>query len=645
MEFLESAAFSKKVEKSLVGVLDGLGERAKVWWQRTRLLTIGRQRYNEFIIRSVGKFPLFGTSRTVSVNEKYVRVELSPDIMREVYRSKDLIESEILDQQRGLTDRSVPQGRTAGLWDALESTSDGFALLGVAGSGKTTGFRYLTVQAASGRKVHGKRRVPLLITVRDLARSGGSILEAAADFLSWLEIQHPLRVLVALLRSGAVLLLVDGLDETSKEHQEAIVNELLRLTARYPDSIFCVSSRPYSLSVGLTGYTKWETRPLKLEERVNFVCKWFSDVDPGKGRRLLSISEDRPELLDIGGNPLLLSIVCALFHNDLDIPQNRDELYDRAIDGLLGGWDAFRNIARASIFRDLSINRRRILLSWLAAELFQKGEIVFTAEDVRNIGTLGRAAQHMRSEELPSEEVLKALYNDFGILTERAPGIYSFSHLSLHEHLVARFIVDHRTELELVQLYGRHASWFSVVCMVARILPRADHFLMALWSRIKLSDPQDIALWLAVWKAEPICKPETVAELMRLLALALRSALDQIDCTFSVSRGTLFGIPQSPSGLKRGSSSDLEDYNEYMDPLFCQQLLCNVPDILEIFSKCQSSWRTLELENLYLFKVLAGAGVSTLEGVEFLQSVSDKAEDAHLQQHGTSGRIKKLTKS
>ena len=248
----------------------------------------------------------------------------------------------------------------------------------------------------------------------------------------------------------------------------------------------------------------------------------------------------------------------------------------------------------------------------------------------------------MRSGELPAEAVLEALYNDFGLLIERAPGIYSFSHLTLHEHLVARFIVDHRSELELVELYGRHASWFAVVTLVSRILPKADAFLRALWARIAIADSHDIALWLAVWEMEPICEPRTVLELMGALAGDLRSSLDCLDCLYLINESVLCGIPQSPSGLKRGVY-DQEGGVVGVSPLFCSQVLCSIPDILKIFEVCGTSWRDLGLGDLDLFKALEQSKVGAIEGVEIVKSVSLETVAGSASSGGNSV-LKRLTK-
>jgi len=263
------------------------------------------------------------------------------------------------------------------------------------------------------------------------------ILDAAAEFLEWLEVPESRRVIERLLRSGSCMLLVDGLDETSEEHQRSVIREVLDLRAKYDESLICISSRPFSLSIGLVGFTKWETLPLSSEDRRAFVEKWFDSVDSEKGGRLLEQCKTRPEMLDLGSSPLLLSLVCALYYNDLDVPSDPDELYARSIEGLLGGWDAFRNIARQSILADLSIRRRVILLSWIAAILLENGKLVFSCDDVDQTECLVHAARALRIDPPPSEELLPSLFNDFGILVERSPGLYSFSHLTLHEYLVA----------------------------------------------------------------------------------------------------------------------------------------------------------------------------------------------------------------
>jgi predicted NACHT family NTPase len=99
--------------------------------------------------------------------------------------------------------------------DSITQSSGGFSLVGTHGSGKTTIFRSIAVQAARGTYIRGRKRIPIYLAVRDLAISKQGIPDAAESLLKQLEVGEAARVLEALLKSGNCIILLDGLDETT----------------------------------------------------------------------------------------------------------------------------------------------------------------------------------------------------------------------------------------------------------------------------------------------------------------------------------------------------------------------------------------------------------------------------------------------
>jgi predicted NACHT family NTPase len=202
------------------------------------------------------------------VEDSYVRVNITGRPDREIYRDRNVLTFELMKERAGVSPNESHRPITA--IDAIEQSQDGFALLGSPGSGKTTAFRHIAVHIARGTPLRGRTRLPLYLAVRDMEKSTETIIEAARQFFLFLRVTEPNRVVDALLYSGDVIVLVDGLDETTAEHQRLLIGELAELQAHYSNVIFCVSARPHSLSKGLPLFTKWETLPLNMEERIEF---------------------------------------------------------------------------------------------------------------------------------------------------------------------------------------------------------------------------------------------------------------------------------------------------------------------------------------------------------------------------------------
>ncbi|MEM7248194.1 MAG: NACHT domain-containing protein [Acidobacteriota bacterium] len=522
LDSLDPTGLIDAIRASFKSVFSEFNSSSEAHYQALKVRTVNAERYASYLATRVGTYSLFGTGRNVPVGRSYVRLTLSSGAERLVYRSSSEIEHDI-GRQRGGTGREGVDP-----WTAIERTVRGFALQGGAGSGKTTALRHLAVTAAAGRPARGRRRVPILLSVRDYAGTEGEVWGAAAGFLGDVGIEPAEAVLQALAVSGALMLLVDGLDETDGQHQARIVRELERIVSRYPHSLICLSARPLSLDVALPGFDKWETLPLALPERIDFIRKWFSLVDEGKGERLIERIDGEPAMLDLGGTPLLLSIVCALYENDLDVPSEPDELYVRCVEGLLGGWDAFRNIARESPLAALSVRKRHIIASWLAAELFEAGRVAFDVRDVDGLGVLSRVAEFLGCSGWEAGDVLASLFGHFGLLVERSPAKYSFVHLSLHEFLVAQYVVGNRRERELVWQHFREERWSDVIVLVARLLPNADDFLVEIEGAARSHHVADVELVLRVVDARPASSLPVRRRLGRHFALCLAGAFKSL---------------------------------------------------------------------------------------------------------------------
>jgi predicted NACHT family NTPase len=514
---------SDEISKNFISIIDEIAGKTEISINQTLLKTIGREKYSKYINDRIGTFPLFGTSFSANVDDVYIKVNISREIEREKYRNISQIENLLKSQKHGTSRNNLENRSPVDLLNAINNDDNGFALLGNPGYGKTTAFRYLTVVSAGGTEIRGRKRIPIFLAVRDLIDMSDSILNASRNFFEWLDIGTPDKVLLGLLKEGRMVIFIDGLDETNHLHQKKLINEIEDLKAKYNKSVFCISSRPYALSIGLSGFTKWEVLPMKFEDRIDFINKWFSVISPEKGNRLISRSKTRPEILDLGSSPFFLSIVCALFYNDLDIPKEVNELYSRCVEGMLGGWDAFRNIARNTILKDYSLNRRKLIINWIAAHLFQNNKIVFTSEDLNDTHCLRKIASYLKSDEISSEEILLTLYNDFGILVERSPKIYSFSHLSIQEYCVAEYIIQNRQEISLLTNHKKNKEWQEIIYLVAKMLPNGDEFTKSFANSLNPQNENEIPLLLKISEANPICSDEAELFLLRKIAQIISS--------------------------------------------------------------------------------------------------------------------------
>ena len=104
-----------------------------------------------------------------------------------------------------------------------------------------------------------------------------------------------------------------------------------------------------------------------------------------------------------------------------------------------------------------------------------------------------------------------------GILTERAEGIYSFSHLTVQEYLTAKHVSQSQVTLtETIKQRLTERSWREVLLLVPGLLPNADDLLRQMKTmaeeRIGLPKFQSLLNWAhkatinSINPADPLAK-------------------------------------------------------------------------------------------------------------------------------------------
>jgi hypothetical protein len=158
------------------------------------------------------------------------------------------------------------------------------------------------------------------------------------------------------------------------------------------------------------------------------------------------------------------------------------------LDILLKKWDIKRNIARDQIYKKLSLKRKEDLLSQIALNTFEQGDYFskqkeIEQEIVQYIRNLPDAHSIEESLHLDSEDILKSIEAQHGLLVERARGIYSFSHLTFHEYFAARKIVSRsHFDPSWSQLIPHiiEKRWREVFLLTVGMLDNSDSLLLGM---------------------------------------------------------------------------------------------------------------------------------------------------------------------
>jgi formylglycine-generating enzyme required for sulfatase activity len=141
-------------------------------------------------------------------------------------------------------------------------------------------------------------------------------------------------------REGRLLVLLDGLDEVPRERREEAEQVLRGLASRWPASPLVVTSRPIGYRRPGADFLELTLLPLDRARRRDFLARWLGRASgtPDETRAASALASlDSPELRELAGNPLYLTLMALLFESGIEPDRNRTRLYDQVFRLLFEG--------------------------------------------------------------------------------------------------------------------------------------------------------------------------------------------------------------------------------------------------------------------------------------------------------------------
>ncbi len=391
-------------------------------------------------------------------------------------------------------------------------------VLGDPGSGKTTLLRYLALLyardlAENTRSVGvqlGLAEVevlPILLPLRRIGlylaehhpRDDGAeghvrLLKFLTEMLACDGIALPDDFFAPWLGQGRAAVLLDGLDEVADPGLRRRVARLVEgLTRAYPDCRYVVTSR----IVGYTdtsklaeGYTVATVRDFSLDDVRTFLTQWhrlvaIGHMGPGPSaethaaeqtRQLLEAMEANDRVRELAINPLMLTVIALVHRDRVKLPDRRAELYQEAVDVLLGKLDDARGVQDGGLAGDqpLEAGDRRLVLQKLALFMHEQRIKEIDLAPLRDllrrelVGAAGKGADNV------VQRFLVLIQERSGLLIARAEGSYAFSHLTFQEYLAARALAWRDDHVAMSLAHSGDPWWREVILLEAGILGGED---------------------------------------------------------------------------------------------------------------------------------------------------------------------------
>lgn len=370
-------------------------------------------------------------------------------------------------------------------------------LTGRPGSGKTFFLKYLTLRMAK-EALNEKRppeettgaRIPIYISLRDFHASMEATQLAAAransleEYIQVCLEEHGCREdrerILARIRDGACILLLDGLDEVGTESGRRDICRIIRaFSRRHRNNLYVVASRELpARTVNHLGEAFFQSVVWGLDERSfgPFLERWTRAIESAAPRtdlwtlqvRLLADLRADAKLAELARNPLLLYLTLLLSvssDRELGRPASRHDVYERCIDLF---FDELESQAPRIV-------KMRDAIEHLASAMHRERTYVIDQQ------RLEMTLETYYTRELDYEKARAAEIS--GVLVDRLRTVpvllvaderhrYAFLYPSFQEYLVARRIA--RSDDPFAAVKGRlpDEHWHEVVVMVAGCLSR-----------------------------------------------------------------------------------------------------------------------------------------------------------------------------
>jgi hypothetical protein len=366
-------------------------------------------------------------------------------------------------------------------------------VLGDPGAGKSTLAAKLAHDVATDTGTVGAHRVPFLAVLRDLSRALEHGERSLVDHLVTV-CKEPYHVdttpdmVEYLLLNGRAVVLLDGLDElTDVALRWRVVRLVEGFAAAYPLVPIVVTSRRIGyLDAPLSGrvFDTCAIASFDSDQVAAYANRWFN-LDEGTApdaRATLAAAflEESRSIDDLRRNPLLLSLLCAMYAAEHFIPRNRAQVYERCALMVFERWDRMRKGLTILMQFEGEVRSAVQRLAWHL--LNGSG-----ASEVPRSVILRLLVDHLTAKRYDEDEAAR-MANEFlefcagraWVLAELGvvgvEPVYGFAHRTFLEYFAAEHLVRHNPLPEQVWalLADRigSASWEVVGQLAMQLLDR-----------------------------------------------------------------------------------------------------------------------------------------------------------------------------
>jgi hypothetical protein len=371
---------------------------------------------------------------------------------------------------------------------------------GIPGAGKSILLKYLTLSWADGKLDQAlPNKVPVLLELHRLNNPNLTqeyLQNQLVDAFARDNFPNAQRFVAQGLEDGTLILFLDGLDEVNSNLRSQAIKEIKDFLDKFDKCRVVITCRTavYNNEFAEDVQQILDIINFSDQQIRRFLGAWKSQMSPEKSiDQLMQTLRDRPQIMSLARNPLLLTIIAYLYTDTIFIlPHSRAEFYQKSTDILLDFWDNAKNKPNQYKASD----KRRVLQS---LALFIQDNATKNTTDRRSLDYLIVLAEikkvlpslNLNAEQ--SQAILEEIEQRSGLLLKIDGGErYQFAHLSLQEFFAAAALLDKGDDL--VQKFRiDQVTWREVVKLWCGLALNSTNVIQAVYQRDRVTAFECIA--------------------------------------------------------------------------------------------------------------------------------------------------------
>jgi len=264
--------------------------------------------------------------------------------------------------------------------DNILNVSNFIIISGKGGLGKSILLKHIFLD-----QIKKENKIPVFIELREFNLHDGDLLTFINNRMNFLGFKQSKIGLDYALKSGLLVILLDGYDEVHSSKRNYLISEINNLCDSFQNNHFIISSRPDEIFLSFERFHELEILPLSKESAIDLVLKLDFDTDiKNKFAKELedSLFENHESF---ASNPLLLNIMLLTYQDYARIPEKIHLFYSNAFDTLYFKHDATKGGFKREFKSNLSYDQIKYIFSEFSFKLYVLGHIEFSVNQIYEI--------------------------------------------------------------------------------------------------------------------------------------------------------------------------------------------------------------------------------------------------------------------